>query len=134
MKLCDENMETVFEEVGYDPLTGVPRGVWLSYNDGTTESHDTQEEARKRSTVDLAFLPESAEEFDKFMDRMRNLESQASEIWYKSLRQDYPYLSTDVFEVCYSKVYSIHHLSGYDAMAKGMVDIVSFAEKVIAAF
>lgn len=107
-----------------------PKCVWYAYNQGKATECSTSNEARTISNiVEKVLINGDAVATYKRECKMR--ENAIFDQWYKELRQEHGDLPLATFKECYNFVYNISHTTGYDNIAATLVDVVSFAERLL---
>ena len=102
--------------------------------DGTTTEFVERRNAEKcPDSRGMTTVCLNQEEIDVYWSESRRLESEAFDLWYKDLQEDYDYMTPAIFDLCYNKAYEDGHSSGYDEVANYMISITSFAEEILKA-
>ena len=121
-------------EAGYDSsLTPPPIDkIWFAYKNGESKSFLSQEAAYSYSKlIEFVNEPKSKKAFDDFWAKQQHTIGIAVNIWYKSLREEYSYLSDVVFNLCYSKAYRDCHSSDRNEIANQLKSVVEFVKSII---
>lgn len=120
-------------EVNYTELIDKMNPIfkYAAYKKGSVEIFDTLAEARRYSPNTERILANEEE--------LKEARSDAKEAWDKAinqfnedLRNNYNYISEDIYNFVYSKVYDEFH-SNLDEMAEKMEDAIDFAYGIIKA-
>jgi hypothetical protein len=123
------------QELGIDTGEPVQRILkWVAYKNGAVvgQSYVSREDAEKQfKTLITEKIVENQDAVDQYHKALSSVDQRASEIWYASLRNEYPDLSTEVFNLCYEQAYSDGHAYGHDEVANCMISVVEFAEKIL---
>lgn len=72
-------------------------------------------------------------DYDNMLKQYRQANELANKLWYSSLMDEYSYLNHNVFVVCYDEAYDRGHSAGFDEVANCMINVVSFAGKIMKA-
>lgn len=113
-----------------------PECMWFAYKNGEVvyRSLLSQEDAEKRgNTKVVEKVCVNKADIDAWDEVRQQTECRAETKWYEDLREEYSFLNSTVFSLCYAEAYDRGHSSGYDEVANYMIDIVYFAEKILAA-
>ena len=118
------------------PARPAPEYVWFAYKNGEVvyRSLLSQEDAEKRgNTKVVEKVCVNKADIDAWDEVQEQTIYRAETKWYEDLREEYSFLNSTVFSLCYAEAYNRGHSSGYDDVANYMIDIVYFAEKILAA-
>lgn len=103
---------------------------WVGYSGGKIIVCKSMTEASQYTLHDRLATPESIHAREDFLKSNIEKESRAIEMFQKSLREGYPELSDELYDVCYREARARGHSTGLDEVANIMSDVVSFAELV----
>ena len=125
MKSYDE----ICKEVGFNRHEKAPvlSYHWIAYSGGLVIPCKSQFDASKYTLNEKVVDPESKRLHDEYFKSRQTFELVATEKFMKYLREEYDYISDELFQVCYSDAYDRGHSSGYDSVATYMNGIVEFA-------
>ena len=113
-----------------------PEYVWFAYKNGEVvyRSLLSWEDAEKRgNTKVVEKVCVNKADIDAWDEVQEQAVCRAETKWYEDMREEYSFLNSTVFNLCYAEAYGRGHSSGYDEVANYMIDIVCFAEKILAA-
>lgn len=101
--------------------------VYYAYKNGQAKAFNRLEDAKAFSkNYEKNPTKESKEARDLYWAKFRELEGQASSLWYADLRKEYSDLNTNQFDIIYSKAYDDGHASGYDCVFEEFENLYSF--------
>ena len=110
--------------------------IWIAYKNGGVvySSNISKQDAEKHgNTTIVEMILANKADIDAWDEVRQQTECRAETKWYEDLREEYSFLNSTVFNLCYAEAYDNGHSSGYDEVASYMIDIVCFAEKILAA-
>lgn len=113
-----------------------PEYVWVAYKNGEVvyRSLLSREDAEKRgNTKVVERVCVNKADIDVWDEAQTQALGRAETKWYEDLREEYSELNSTIFNLCYNEAQDRGHSSGYDEVANYMIDIVDFAEKILAA-
>lgn len=105
--------------------------VWFAYHNGECKQFSSRKEALtfsenvERSEINAEYYKEKLKLY--YEDQQRVVD-----YWFSEMRKEFG-IPDNIFDICYSEAYDRGHSSGYDEVYQHMLDIVEFAEKIIAA-
>ena len=113
-----------------------PEYVWIAYKNGEVvyRSLLSWEDAEKRGNTEVVEkVCVNKADVDAWDEVQNQATCRAETKWYEDLREEYSFLNSTVFNLCFSEAHDRGHSSGYGEVANYMIDIVRFAEKILAA-
>lgn len=119
---CEEkfnNFVRIFEYHVYK------NGSYLGVFDDLCEALKTNGEINK------VFLNE--EEYKAIYSAWKKEFTIQVDLFHESLREEYSFLSDEIYNYVYNYAYDRYHSAGYDEVASGMVDLVAFTTVVVVA-
>jgi len=117
-----------YDRSNYEPPA--PKYTYFAYKEGKSQQFLTEQEA-KNFSKNIERVTINKDEIDTYHIERREQETKAVRIWQQYLRNEYSYLSDELFDLCYSKAYDEGHSAGYDEVGNCMFEYVEFAEKVL---
>ena len=104
-----DQAESKYSDLGPQPTAKIG---WYAYKNGKVlgVSEISASDAKCRfntSIVEQVVL--NSKEIDAWRKRETMVEADAMDIWMKSLREEYSYISDHVFDVCYQHAYAEGH-------------------------
>lgn len=125
----------MLDQVGYFQLGTRPtfKTEWLAYSNGECKIFDTVADARKFSHL---FEPRvtNIKEIIDFDIAANKLQEDANTLFMIHARKNIgAHLTIKMWDICWGKAYEEEHTNGMDAVAKRMVEVIRFANKVIEA-
>lgn len=133
-----KDFSNYMEEAGVPRYDSKPahKYVWHAYKNGglvyTSEvSREDAEEQGKTKIVEKVLQNE--EEINAWNKLYEETSDRAADLWYADLREEYSGMNDAVFNLCYDQACDRGHSAGRDEVANYMIDVVCFAEKIIAA-
>lgn len=70
-------------------------------------------------------------ELEEFSDRMQEATTKAFQEWYGDLREEYPQLTDEQFNICYGMADSCVNGGGHDELANHLIGVTEFAMEII---
>ena len=113
-----------------------PKYAWFAYKNGVVvyRSLLSWEDAEKCGNTEVVEnVCVNKADIDAWDEVQEQAVCRAETKWYEDLREEYSFLNSTVFNLCYNEAQDRGHSSGYDEVANYMIDIVCFAEKILAA-
>ena len=113
-----------------------PEYVWSAYKNGEVVyrsllSREDAEKCGNTKVIEKACVNKA--DIDAWDEVQEQAVCRAEINWYEDMREEYSFLNSTVFNLCFSEAHDRGHSSGYDEVANYMIDIVCFAEKILAA-
>lgn len=129
-----KSFQKYLEEVKYKELLNElnPKYKYYAYKDGKAETFSKKEDAQKYSSNIERFLS-NKEELKQAKENVSKAWNTAVKNWETDLRDKYNYVSDEIYNVVYLRVYDEHH-SNLDEMAEFMDDEIDFAYDIIKAY
>ena len=113
-----------------------PEYMWIAYKNGEVvyRSLLSWEDAEARGNTEVVEkVCVNKADIDAWDEVQEQTVCRAETKWYEDLREEYSFLNSPVFNLCYTEAHDRGHSSGHDEIANCMIDIVYFAEKILAA-
>ena len=111
------------------------REIYFAYKNGEVKRFTTKSEAKSFSSmVETLANSDDKAALDSFWKILREKESKAMGIWNDALKEEFDYLDTRLFNLCYDRAYVKCHGDGVDAVYYEMEDLVEFAHKIMECF
>ncbi len=118
--------------VGPKPEIPTKQIEYLAYKGKEITSFDTFAKAKEYSKLVDTFVV-NQQEVDDAHQAVQEWGTDVFEYWFRCLQQEYDYLPEEVFKLCYFQAWERGHSAGYDEVSNYMLDVVVFAESIIAA-
>jgi hypothetical protein len=104
---------------------------WFAYVDGKAIKCESQAEAKKYKLHEMVLDPVSRQAIISFWDSRRALEEKALAIFRESLRENYPEMSTAMFDLCYIAAQERSRSADHDEIPDHFKYFVDFAKTAI---
>lgn len=121
------------KEVDLDPVINVPDQeiMWYAYDNGKVIKCDTQKEAKKYKLYEKVLDTDSKERVTAYWKDRSDKEAKAAEIFRASIREDYPEMSNEMFELCYRGAFDTKKSADYEEIPDLVKYFAMFAHKAI---
>lgn len=124
--------EDCCKEVGLNLKDPPPKlsSHWVGYDAGNVVPCKNMNEAMKYSLYENVTTPESRKAHDEYFEIRHMQEEEATKIFLKSLREEYPYLSDELYNLCYAEAFSRSSDQGPDSVATQIIEVIDFVRMV----
>lgn len=133
MKTWQKIKDEVQAEIG---IIGAPvkaECMWRAYRNGqflgTASSRTEAMQKFNAELVERVFI--NGDEIDAYEAHCRRVYTETEKRWGQALRDDYPHLSEEMFNLCLLRANRWTESFDYDEVADTMKDVVSFVQAAI---
>ena len=119
------------KKVSSFPIYPEKEYVWFAYHNGECKQFSSRKDALTFSeNVERSEV--NKEIYEEKLKLYYENEQKVIDYWISEMRKEFG-IPSKIFDICYAEAYDRGHSYGYDEVYQHMLDIVEFAEKIIAA-
>ena len=103
--------------------------VWFAYKNGECQTFASRKEALTFSE-NVERSEANKEQYEALLKIYYDDLQKVVDYWFSELRKEFN-VPDNIFDICYAEAYERGHACGYDEVYNYMIDIVSFAKRIM---